>query len=340
MKRFAVLGAGMLLLSGCALPVPLQVASWALDGISYLMTEKSVTDHGLSIVIQKDCAVLRFVVDAESKLCRDFDKMATALADGGSYAKVLFGDDAEEDEEINEAEIAAIAEFETAGGGEPVVDEAVDSTISGQELRAEWAHDLAEAPPVSIDRFADRIDLSIVFEDEADLIDYPIQVFATGPASVPTPKKVAEAKAERAPKGWRARTTRVVRTGKEPAAGYYFVIGSFREHANARKLRNKYRGLTPSVLSAKLDRAMVFRVVVGPFAQEQAKGIRKQIYRAGISDSWAIQVNPGEWSMAMVDPPALTPAGMAVELAALDPAVEELEWNALSYLQMLSQLVY
>ena len=42
MKRFAALGAFALLLGGCALPVPVQIASWALDGISYILTEKSV----------------------------------------------------------------------------------------------------------------------------------------------------------------------------------------------------------------------------------------------------------------------------------------------------------
>ena len=221
-----------------------------------------------------------------------------------------------------------------------MVDEAANSTVGGEELEAEWAHDLAEAPPVGIGRIADRIDLSMVFEDEAELIDYPLQVIATGPATVATPKKVAAAVVENVPEGWRARTTRFTGPDQEPAAGYYFVLGSFREHANARKLRNKYRGLTPSVLSAKLDRATVFRVVVGPFEQEQAQGIRKQIYRAGIYDSWAIQVIPGEWSMAMVDPPALALIRAPVELAVLDRTAEGLEWNALSYLQMLSQLVY
>jgi len=330
MKKFAVLGAGMLMLSGCALPVPIQVASWALDGISYLMTDKSVTDHGLSILAQQDCAVLRVITDPE-ELCRDFDEMATALADGGSYAKVLFGDDAEEGEEIDETDIAAIAEFETAAGGEiaglveldtPAADYYI---VQADDVQVDWAHDQLEALLVPVDKVADRIALSVAFDNEADLNNYPHQVVATAPVL------------EIASSGWRAHTTRIAGTDKEPTAGYYFVIGSFREHDNARKLRNKYRGLTPSVLSAKLDWAMVYRVVVGPFEQAQTQGIRKQIFRAGISGSWAIQVNPGEWLMAVVDPPALAP----VEVAALnDAAVDPLEWNALSYVQMLSQLVY
>ena len=40
MKRLLVLGTAAVILGGCALPVPVQIASWALDGLSYLMTEK------------------------------------------------------------------------------------------------------------------------------------------------------------------------------------------------------------------------------------------------------------------------------------------------------------
>ena len=73
MKRFAVLGAGMFLLGGCALPVPLQIASWALDGLSYIATEKSMTDHGISVLAQQDCAVLRGILEP-GEFCRDFDE--------------------------------------------------------------------------------------------------------------------------------------------------------------------------------------------------------------------------------------------------------------------------
>ena len=49
----------------------LQVASWALDGISYIATGKSVTDHGISAVTQRDCALLRGFT--EGQVCRDAD---------------------------------------------------------------------------------------------------------------------------------------------------------------------------------------------------------------------------------------------------------------------------
>ena len=64
-----------LLLGGCALPVPIKVAGWALDGISYLATQKSVTDHGISVVAGRDCALFRAVT--EGHVCEDAGPKAT-----------------------------------------------------------------------------------------------------------------------------------------------------------------------------------------------------------------------------------------------------------------------
>lgn len=58
-----------LVLGGCALPLPIQIASWAIDGISYVATQKSITDHGLSIVADRDCAMHRVLTDGD--ICGD-----------------------------------------------------------------------------------------------------------------------------------------------------------------------------------------------------------------------------------------------------------------------------
>lgn len=68
-KKVVAVGACAFVLQACAVPVPLKIASWALDGISYLATKKSLTDHGLSMVAQQDCAMLRGLQGEE--ICRD-----------------------------------------------------------------------------------------------------------------------------------------------------------------------------------------------------------------------------------------------------------------------------
>jgi cell division septation protein DedD len=50
-----------LLLSGCAIPPAISIASYVLDGISYAATGKSVSDHGISAVAGRDCATFRIL---------------------------------------------------------------------------------------------------------------------------------------------------------------------------------------------------------------------------------------------------------------------------------------
>lgn len=91
-KRLVIV-ASALMLGGCALPVPLQIASWAIDGLVLVTTEKTVADHGVSMLAQRDCAMLR--IATEGALCRD-DIGVTAVAaqelpppDGGRDERVI-----------------------------------------------------------------------------------------------------------------------------------------------------------------------------------------------------------------------------------------------------------
>ncbi len=57
--RWLVFATVVILLSGCGLPPIVTYASYAADIFSYLSTSKSVTDHGVSFALQKDCALFR-----------------------------------------------------------------------------------------------------------------------------------------------------------------------------------------------------------------------------------------------------------------------------------------
>lgn len=57
------------LLSGCGLPPAVMIASYAADGVSYVATGKSVSDHGISKVTGRDCALWR-IIKGEA-VCKD-----------------------------------------------------------------------------------------------------------------------------------------------------------------------------------------------------------------------------------------------------------------------------
>ncbi len=71
---------GVLFLSACAVPPSVQIASWVADGISYIATQKSLTDHGISFLAQRDCALWRGVKG--EAICRDPDSGTFAVASG------------------------------------------------------------------------------------------------------------------------------------------------------------------------------------------------------------------------------------------------------------------
>ena len=71
-------------LNACSLPASVSAVSWAIDGASYVATNKTLTDHGLSLLSGKDCALRRFIVRLEtSSICqhhRDPDFSALEVA--------------------------------------------------------------------------------------------------------------------------------------------------------------------------------------------------------------------------------------------------------------------
>ena len=68
--------------SGCAVPMPVTVMSWALDGLSLMSTDKTLADHGLSALAGQDCAIWRGL--SENQLCRAEGGSALAIADASS----------------------------------------------------------------------------------------------------------------------------------------------------------------------------------------------------------------------------------------------------------------
>jgi cell division septation protein DedD len=68
MRKYLVLALPVLL-SACALPPGLVIASYGADGLSYLSTGKSLEDHGMSYALNEDCALHRVLT--RKPICKD-----------------------------------------------------------------------------------------------------------------------------------------------------------------------------------------------------------------------------------------------------------------------------
>ncbi len=87
MRRIAVLFVPFLL-AGCALPPALTLASLAADGVSYVATGKSTTDHAISAIAQEDCALVRAV--REEAICMPEGSAVAGLTGSERRSKVAW----------------------------------------------------------------------------------------------------------------------------------------------------------------------------------------------------------------------------------------------------------
>ena len=69
MRPFVILILSSIMLGGCGLPVAVQIASLAIDGISLASTGKTATDHAISTAANGDCALHRSLKGED--ICRD-----------------------------------------------------------------------------------------------------------------------------------------------------------------------------------------------------------------------------------------------------------------------------
>lgn len=72
----------LLFLTGCAIPPAVTIASLVLDGVSYVSTGKSTTDHAISAFANEDCALLR-LVDGKD-ICDPDGEVLIALSIGNA----------------------------------------------------------------------------------------------------------------------------------------------------------------------------------------------------------------------------------------------------------------
>lgn len=304
MKNVSTVLFGLLFLQGCALPLPVQIATLAFDGVSYLTTKKSIADHGLSLAAGEDCAMWRGL--AGEAICVDDDAAPVMLA-ANETAPGESDDTLTSDETAPGESDDALTSYETAAI-EPVQ---------------------AALLPASAKTDGDASSRVVVWLDEPQ--QEASQKLAVGgvdafPASLP-PATAGVATAEEASagsgEGMQAKiipvaATAVAPTVESPQApklelaelargahapnGIYYVIGSFRDLGNAQRLAGRHPALEPSVITAALDGAVIYRVVVGPFTAAERLDARRRLLRDGIYDAWAITLDSDAWRVTFTIP--------------------------------------
>ncbi len=332
MKKGLLLLISLLFLAGCALPLPLKVASWALDGVSYLVTEKSIAENGLSIIAKKDCSLMRPLKGEPVCVGNNYDiaqVLKNAVASAGA-----------DDQGVRVQE--AMAEFETAAGAAPDklsydASEFSDAwrfmrQQSDQADQAEPEHIAkAETPPLTAVSatgatgppgydagenteawaFIQARNVGLAAEPqagpgeetqqaeyEADEADeaYENALGAPPPETADTADTVDTAEFIPIP----TPTAQAPGTGPEvqPSAGLYYVIGSLTRLSDVDRLAKRQTDLESRVIVARVRDRPIYREVVGPFKRSEKQAVRRMIKKAGVTKAWLTFIDPHRWTLA------------------------------------------
>ncbi len=291
-----------LALAACGGPVELTVAKLAGDLISYVTTGKSTTDHAVSAVAERDCALHRPLF--EEDVCRDNVVLddAVALAEPGAPSVK---------QKIRDAEPAIYA---VNAPGEDWSNPKAGARTSAVIVKTDLpprpvSHDEVAAVPASApveiasaqaqftpdhDRTPLRNEGPLDPQGEAD---------AAVAGYVAPPKPVAPvAKTQTAAltdTGIMTDEVSVIapeNAGQDklvavPLPGDYVILASFADQLRAQNALSLYREYQPRLISATVAGREYLRVAVGPLSHEHAKDLRHLAAKKGVKDPWIVGID-------------------------------------------------
>ncbi len=277
-SKFRVAGAlaAPLLLAGCGMPIGFQIASLLADGVSVWTTDKTLTDHGLSAVTEKDCALWRGVEGKD--ICRDADGATTALADATAAT-------AEEDAN-SEQDWGATAAAETENKN--TARRETPKFPTEEPAPAAAAPSATKATVTTTPNVASAMDAkvtTVVLKTPQPVKSWaPVRAVPKPPAPpmVKTAVSVKPKPAVLTPDPKARPAQKIRRT--------YYVIASYHRASGAQRFSKRHSRLEPTVLEGTAKGRRVFRVAIGPVAREGRKTTKKFLKNRGFGDAWALTI--------------------------------------------------
>ena len=269
-------------LAGCTTPPAFTIASFVLDGVSYLATGKSVNDHALSIVVQQDCAMWRVLKERDLKAICHNDDTTVVVADATPppAADLLkLGDD----------RMLASSWAAADPGADALSPEAAawDAVVLDPDANAPSAADLLNLGD-------DRM-LASSWVAAADP-----RTVALSPEVAAWDAVVLEPAAD-APPAFAA-----VSWSPTNRTATYLVAGNFRHLGRAERLIESLGGYPATIKSAVVGERQYYRVLAGPYSGDELAAARKRLTISGVGQSWAISLCAADLGPPPCAPPPPT----------------------------------
>lgn len=260
--RTLVLPLSLVFLSGCA-PAGFTIASYAVDGVSYVGTGKSLTDHMLSDWKGRDCATWRII--KSRPICKDFTPEEIAQRKKNR-------DEIRHD--VRKAYIATNLDGIDLDTGDAL------ATTTRTSVKARPVSPATERKPAAAKANEGPVRLQPAPVKREDLP-------AAGAGDrKPIAKRPVQPVALR-----KTRVARPVRVARRiPADSRYLVFGSFRNRGEAKRFAGRHRVMQPTILPVRVRGKRYYRVVVRADGRQALASARHQLRRNGVKDAYTMRI--------------------------------------------------
>lgn len=281
--RFVLLGVPLLFLAGCVLPPAIAIGSYAADGLSYLITGKSVSDHALSEVVGEDCATWRMVKlenpcheyeEGEGSIfaSRDNDADADGARDVAALDEAdLNGDEPYDDRTVEKVPVIRVSDVPMDSDAAPGSVPASGYTGTPGQVTLSDSAAGDGAGKISVERIADARPRSRASWAEPAKFDENV-------ASDRLAGRDAVA----------AATADVIPASRSDSE-ILLVIGSFSSKTNAQRLARAQAEFDPVVIPARIGGVTYYRVVTRTGPAMGLHDVRGRLLAAGIRKTWRIR---------------------------------------------------
>ncbi len=271
----------LLFLSGCAalaIPPALSIASYAGDGISYLATDKTISDHMLSDALGRNCATWRIFRGKD--ICKDYTpEEAAARAKARS----------EERYDEQRAQVAQIdGPFSASGAIEgAAIAQAPKKKAPKKETKSAASVGFTKVSREDLSATVTLADVNHGKSGGAAAMRGTVRgkpAILTGPTKANTkPNLVRLAALRRSAKPSRRAVSALQSVRR------FIVFGSFRNKRAAARLARRHQVLDPFVVPARVRGKTYYRVVTRPEGRARIATAFRSLKRAGVRDAYTIR---------------------------------------------------
>lgn len=275
MKKVVTL-AFCLSLTACVAPPAITMASFALSGVSFMQTGKTLPDHALSSVAQRDCKIIR--ATRGELICQA--EAALNLDQSISFVAVPAGTARPEEIAALPAQLAPIFE-PTAASIQPV---AITPLVP---IPLPTPVNTPVLSPISGLAFDQGLGVRPVAAPADRLIRRPAPAKIRDVSEVPKASRQIDATA---PRENQLRAHAPVLKVQQSDSSRHLVVGSFRDRARAMSHIARLGNDDLRVFVSEVKGRVQHRVVAGPYPAADIAAAKRNFAARGIKGVWPIKL--------------------------------------------------